>query len=433
MRYRSLTLALALLAGADARAETTKNTENSAVATGMANAQVAISHEPAANFYNPAALTTLAHSALEVGVSALDLEGTFEAGRDVPPGAAAPELRAGRRADQVLAFAPPPYLYGAWRIPDPALAVGLGVYAPFASGSQFAAEWAGRSYGVKSLVLAYAVNPNVAYEIRPGLSVALGGSFVQSSLEIRQVIQPILGDPANDIGVHIAADGHGYQGNAAVLWQPHKKLALGASYRTAVKVPMAGAVDFDVPNAVFAGALPDQDVKTTFRFPDTLNVGVGLFPSPRLKLDLEGEFVRFNVNKVDRIELATGRPEAALVTRNDWVNTVTLRAGAEARGSERWLFRGGLAWIPTPVPDNRVNPLTPDADRVAFALGTTYTWRANAISLGVQLQHFLNRSVTAADIAAGAPDLPGTYRSNLYIGGLSWTYAFGGTRTASAF
>ncbi len=419
-------LAFVSVAGfaAEAHATATKNTENSATGVGMADAQVAIVDDPGAVYYNPAAMARLEDSALMLGVTPLILDGSFTADQNLPQGSPRTELRAGETVDQTLPVAPIPHLYGVARLPRANLAVGLGVFAPFATGSQFPEDWAGRAQGHHLQVLALAVNPNIAWAITPKLSVAAGFSLVQSSLEIEEALRPNFGNPAEDIGIHIAADGMGYQGNAAVHWQPTDMLALGVSYRTAIKVDMEGEIDFQTPNPVYAPAFPDQEIETTFRFPDTLNAGVGLFPADRWKIDAEVEFNRYNVNQELRIDLPLDRPSPEIVSANDWENTVSYRLGAEYKGSRLWDFRAGVAWDPTPIPIERMSPLDPDSDRFVTAIGASYHWKRNEFALGLQWQAFTNRTVGAEEIAAGAADLPGTYKSDLYVASLSWIYAF---------
>lgn len=81
-------------------------------------------------------------------------------------------------------------------------------------------------------------------------------------LDIKQVVRSNIGDRAEDIGVHISTDGHGYQGNAALLWQPVDMISVGASYRTSVKIDMEGTVHFALPDEAYASTFPDQDVQT---------------------------------------------------------------------------------------------------------------------------------------------------------------------------
>lgn len=407
----------------DAHATSTKNTELSAVGLGMADAQVGIVDDPGANYYNPAAMTGLKHSAFTLGVAPLDLEGTFEADEDMPVGAATSELRKGEKQDQILPIAPLPHLYCVYRNTDLNMALGLGLYAPFASGSEWDEDWAGRNEGTLTKVVAYAINPNVAVEVMPGLSLAIGGSLFQSSLEVKESIVTNVGNPAEDIDVHIATDGYGFQGNAALHWLPIDQMSVGISYRTAVKVDMEGEIDFKIPSSAYAPPFLDQDVTTTYRFPDTLNAGFGFFPRDDLKLDAEVEFVRYIVNDDQRYRTETGLPSEEIVLVNDWHNIVAYRLGADWRATRPWSFRGGLAWDPTPVPKERTTPLTPDSDRIVVGVGTSYHWRIHEFALGLQLQRFMDRTIGAEE-ARVDPEIPqGTYRHNLYVGGLSWTVA----------
>jgi long-chain fatty acid transport protein len=406
-----------------AQAAATKNSENGAAGSGMANARVAIEDRPQANYYNPAAMTRLPASAFTLGVTMLELRSTFTASENLPQGVTPSELAAGETVEEDRSPTYLPYFYGVAKVRDN-FAVGLGVYTPYATATEWPEEFAGRGIGTKQALVGYAINPNIAWAITPRFSIAGGFSFVQSSLEIERTIRGSIGDASRDIETRLAFDGNGWQGNAALLWQPTDLLALGVSYRTAVRVDMEGEVVFDRPGEFLAGTFPDQDATTTFRFPDSLNAGVGLYPHKHWKVDGEIEFVRHNVARDLRIDLATQRPQPTLVSRTEWENTVAYRLGTEWRGSRWWTFRGGLAWDPSPVPDDQISPLRVDADRFVVALGTSYAWRRHEFSLGLSWQMFSDREVTQTDVAAGAGDFPGTYESDVYVASLSWTFSF---------
>ncbi len=410
--------------GVEAHAAGTKQTENSATGMGMADARVGIVDEPSAVYYNPAAMTQLENSAVSLGIVGIFPQGEFTARTDLPQGVQNPELRAGETVDADIPVSPLPHLYGVHKLPDSGVAIGLGVFIPFATSPEWPDNWAGRAAGERLRVLALAINPNIAWEIVPGLSIAGGFSLIQSSLEIERTIRGSIGDPGEDIGVEIAADGQGYQGNAAILWRAHDMVSVGVSYRTAIKVDMDGEVDFTLPNATYAGLFPDQDVSTSFRFPDTVNAGIGIFPTEDLKIDAEIEFNRWNVVRQLVIDFEEGVPSQALVTQQDWENEVAYRLGADYMGSSKWNFRGGIAWDPSPTPKNRRSPISPDSDRIVTGLGATYHWKAHEFALGLQWQHFIPRGVGEEEIAEGAADLPGDYQFDTYLAGLTWTYNF---------
>ena len=58
----------------------------------------------------------------------------------------------------------------------------------------------------------------------------------------------------------------------------------------------------------------------------------------------------------------------------DWEDSWQTKIGAEYRHGEAFAFRGGYAYIPTPVPDHTLEPGNPDADSHNLHLGFGYRW-----------------------------------------------------------
>lgn len=407
----------------DAGAAGIKQNENAATGTGMAHSRVAIVDEPSAVYYNPAAMTRLKGSGFSLGVSLLRLTGDFTADAGIPVGSPTPQLDAGESTSMDMPLQFPPHLYGVHQIPESNLAVGLGIYSPYASATQWPDDWAGRNFGTRSRLYALAFNPVVAWEVTPELSIAAGFSIMQSVFEFRQVIRPVVGDPTQDIPVRLAGDGTTWGGNVAVLWDPVENLSVGVSFRASARATMTGDAVFERPDPVFAEQFPDQEMETSFKFPELLNAGVGFYPRDDLKLNAEIEFARSNAFQEQIIELETGRPTDALVREANWSNTTAFRLGADYMASSRFNFRGGLAWDPTPVPITSLSPTMPDSNRIVGGLGSTYYWRGHEVALGLGYQHFLARTIRQDQIdERGANDLPGTFDLELLVASLTWTY-----------
>jgi long-chain fatty acid transport protein len=399
------------------------NSENGAAAVGMADAFVAIADDPTAVYYNPAAMTKFDGTAFAIGVSPMKPLAKFTADEDLPGGVAADqiELKKGAVSQGANPVSPLPHLYVINEVEDTPLTVGLGLYLPYATGLAWKDDWVGRGFSTKTQVTGFAFNPNVAMEITPDLSLAVGFSLIQAALEAKQVLRANVGNPTEDIGVHLGAEGQAYAGNAALLWAPSELISAGASYRSAVKADLTGRVDFTTPNGAFAETFPDGNVNTTFRFPDTVNAGVGIFPRDDLKFDAEIDFARNNVNQELVVNLEQKKPASQIRQLTKWHNTVAYRLGGNYIASSRWDFRAGVAWDPTPIPDETVSPSSADSNRFIVATGTSYHWHRHVVSLGAQLQTFGDRTVTPEDVKNGAPDLVGTYNTKLFIASLTYS------------
>lgn len=399
--------------------------DNGATQTGMANAAVATVNDASAVAFNPAAMSRIEGTSLIFGFTLLAPKAVFTAAEDIPMGSSKVELAKGSQAETVAPASFVPHLYAAHRGKNTPLAVGIGLYVPFASGLEWAEDWAGRGYGVQSQVAGIAFNPNISWELKPGLSIAGGVSLIQTTLTARQVMRANVGDPNEDIGVELAADGQAYSANLALLWEALPMLSIGISYRTAARADMAGRVHFERPHPAYATRFPDQPITTAFRFPDLMNAGAGYHVSENWQLAGEIEWARNNVYRETVIHFERKLPLPKLIQRADWHNTFTYRLGTEFLASRRWDFRAGLAFEQTPVPDSSISPVSADSDRIVVAAGATYHWSRyrQTISLAMERVQFLERVVDQAAISQGAANLPGSYDTHVWGGSLTWSYA----------
>ena len=131
--------------------------------------------------HNPAGLLRLSGTQTSLGVSAIyaDLNYNVRVQREkieLPYGLdPTPVSGPGNATSKEVSIAP--HLYLAHRISDDA-AVGVGIYAPFASGSDFPAGWAGRYHSEETSQTTVNINPVFAFRATDTVTVGFGG-FIQ--------------------------------------------------------------------------------------------------------------------------------------------------------------------------------------------------------------------------------------------------------------
>ena len=104
----------------------------------------------------------------------------------------------------------------------------------------------------------------------------------------------------------------------------------------------------------------------------------------------------------------------ALFPPDGYRDTVSLRLGAEldrplGKGRQRFKVRAGIAWEPTPVPDQHGLTSVADNDRVVVAVGGSLDLRDRSgvlpkpfsLELGMQWHHLLDRTTLKSDVALG--------------------------------
>lgn len=157
-----------------------------------------------------------------------------------------------------------PHIYYSQRLNEDA-AIGIGLYAPFGSGTEFPTGWAGRYHSEETQQTAVNINPTFAFRASDTLSLGLGvviqsysarltnqidlGYLVaeavlerveeQSGASAAQAVAPTL---LNNYGskpeyqvlneIEIASVAYGF--SAGMLWQPLDALRLGLNYRSQI-------------------------------------------------------------------------------------------------------------------------------------------------------------------------------------------------------
>ena len=242
-----LAVALCCAHGRIAQAAGFALTEQSAEGIGMASAVSASTTEPAAVWYNPAALPYIpGYQASAFGILYLG-QPSFSP-RDGSPAVDAKPTR-----QAVPAF------FATGRVSD-RVGVGLGFYVPFGLGIGWPVDWIGREYGIKSSITTLNMNPVAAVKVLPNLSLAAGIDVERSAVDITNGLPAAIGGGT----VRIGGGTWGVGGNAAVLYRAlPERLHFSAAYHSRVKLTFAGHAHFEVNESVFTSSLFDQPGKAT--------------------------------------------------------------------------------------------------------------------------------------------------------------------------
>jgi long-chain fatty acid transport protein len=100
--------------------------------------------------------------------------------------------------------------------------------------------------------------------------------------------------------------------------------------------------------------------------------------------------------------------------KNGW----SYRAGAEYKATNKIFVRGGGGYVTTAVRDGYVTPEAPDANRYYLTAGLGYTVTKKLdLDVSFEYEHLDSRTQTNIE-----SQLSGTFKTNVYIPGLSLTY-----------
>src|SRR5882762_6047123 len=144
-------------------------------------------------FFNPAGLAGLKGGHATIGVTLLDVQGGFT--DDI-------FQQTTKLDDPLLAI---PQVYVAYGL-TPKLGVGIGLFAPYGLETRWPFSFDGRFAGYKNVLRSVYVQPTVAYQVTPWLSLGGGFDIVMGKVELNQrldlaeaPVDPALGVPPGTV------------------------------------------------------------------------------------------------------------------------------------------------------------------------------------------------------------------------------------------
>jgi long-chain fatty acid transport protein len=263
------------------------------------------------------------------------------------------------------------------------LALGMGIYTPFGSGSKWEDDWKGR-YIVQSVALATIFyQPTISYRINKKLGVGFGFIFATGSLELRKAV-PIQ-TATSDFGqatLSGKAKGKGF--NIGIHYQANEKLNIGFNYKSKVKVSSDdGDATFNVPSSVAAN-FPNTIFATEITLPQIMNVGATYKVSEKLMIAGELNYTGWSSYDTLKFDFLTNTSSLKdSKSTKAWKNTFTIRVGSELQARKNITLRGGFYYDMSAARGGYVSPETPDANKVALTMGASY--KIGAVSIDAAL------------------------------------------------
>src|SRR6266700_1816828 len=235
-------------------------------------------------FFNPAGLAGVKGAHLTVGVTLLDVQGGFT--DDV--------FQQKTKLDDPLLAIPQVYIsYAA----TPKLGVGVGVFAPYGLETNWPTAFDGRFAGYKNILRSVYIQPTLAYQVSPRLSLGGGFDIVLGNVELNQrsdladQLVPLPGVPAgtrfSQFGIapgtdfataHLEATKTAVAAHFGAIFKASDDLSFGANFLTQAKFDYSGSARFaQVPTGLIVPApIPVGALTIPAGCPiDTLLAGAG--------------------------------------------------------------------------------------------------------------------------------------------------------------
>ncbi len=276
----------------------------------------------------------------------------------------------------------------------PKLHFGIGINAPFASTTEYRADWIGRYQAIKSSIATINVNPSMSYQLSDAFSVGVGLDYQQIKASLTNATILVPGVPAFDGLATLDGSNAAWGYNFGGLMQLDEGARVGLSYRSAVQHQLTGtayiASALSVPGTTNVYIPITADIKT----PDTLSVGY--FNALDDKWDVMADLARTGWSSFKELRVVQASTGATIsLSPKNWRNTWRVALGVNHHYDEKWTARAGLAYDQSPVPEAYRDARMPDSDRAWLSLGGQYKLdKKSTVDLGYAHLFVRNRVIS---------------------------------------
>ena len=194
--------------------------------------------------------------------------------------------------------------------------------------------------------------------------------------------------------------------NLGLLWKPHEKISIGASFRSATTVNLEGQTETEIN-----GMLPTtyRSASANFSFPLNAVFGISYRPTQKWNLEFDADYTDWNSLGILTIKQSSS-PLPPLIPRNvqqvlNWQSSWIYEFGVTRYFDNGWHVSAGYVFNENSMPDANYTPLVADLNRHFFSIGTGYKGKVFNFDVAYQFSYGPSRSVTSS----AAPVVNGDY------------------------
>lgn len=361
-----------------------------ALGGGAGGGMVARADDPSAVAYNPAGITQIPGTAMQMGlaVSMLNFDLTrYDNGKTVSS------------SDQAW---PIPHFYLTHQLNDKWW-FGIGTFTRYGLGSQFPDNWAApgkeetynpissmpwlkvpASSGLKSVtLLSSTINPNIAYKINDIWSVSAGVSYTWGYLSLNQQYnidgsRYNLGVGQADARIH-SENGYAFGYNFGLHARFNDQWSAGLTYRASEDMTFKGQTRFRFSGYgnIMAG-MKDQmrtcNADGKLSIPDVITLGVMYKPLPNLSFEGDVAYTVWSRFRNLTINMHDNNTPQFFEQKN-WRDTWAFTFGVEYAPIDWMTLRAGFTYETSPLQDvNYYDYLVPSNGRNYYTLGAGFKY-----------------------------------------------------------
>ncbi len=360
--------------------------DQDAFATARGEAFAATADNPSAVYYNPAGITQLEGHQARFGVYGIDLGVSYTS-------------PAGKKYDNSKDLHAVPQIFYTFTPEKSPVSFGFGAYSPYGLSSEWPEDTGFRSVVLGGKLTYLTLNPVVAWQITPTLSVGGGAMINYAEADLRSGLSPFPGVGQSRLNGSGWAPGF----NAGILWKPCEKVQIGLNYRSESRIPLDGYLDIASP--VFSA---HPDAKAELPFPQTFVAGISYRPTPDWNLEFDIEW-----NDWNRLNsMSVHAPQAPFLDSAiafNWQSSFYYEFGATRYLGGGWSVSAGYIFNENSVPDHDFTPLVTDLDRHFVSFGGGYKHGRLSVDLAYQLGYGPTRTVTGNPVNSFGQSTNGEY------------------------
>ena len=354
--------------------------ENSASGMGSAYASGGAAGEDASTlWFNPASMTLLKGHNVVVAAHLLSANTDFtNNGSTNADGStlSGPDSEGGKIA--VI-----PNIFYSAQVTDEIFA-GIGVNAPFGSGTHYDDNWVGRYHAVETDLVTININPAIAYKINDQWSIGGGLNLQYVELTLTSAVDfgALQGASGSADGFATLtadnSDSLSYGWNAGVLFNLDEATRFSLSYRSAIDHHAEGEADFTVPASASAiastGLFADSGIYSDVILPASASLSA--FHSLNEDLDLMADVTWTQWSVYDELRIKYDNPlQPDSATTQNYQDQFRVAVGGRYQVNKELILRTGLAYDQKAASSEEyLSPRTPDTDRYWVALGMGYAF-----------------------------------------------------------
>ena len=347
--------------------------EQDPAAVGRAFAgEAAIANDASTIAFNPAGMTKLGKLTFTNGAHAIFIDNSQSDRGTTRTRTATGATTATGGNDGGNPFAkvvPLPAAYGAMRVGDSSLWLGMGVTAPFGLKVVYDQGWFGRYDSITSDVKTFNFQPSAAYALSDRFSIGVGVNIQYAEAKLTNAL-PNPGVPGADGLFAVKGDDISFGWNGGVL-ADLGNVRLGAHYRSGIEHRLSGMLTISGLQGGLAAANGSQRMQAPVDLPDVATASIVIGARGPWRLMASGGWYNWSVFKEIRIVPATG---AARVSPQNYKDTWSASIGAEHDLRPGLTLRGGLM---------RDGGPTQDGFRTTRVAGGDRTWTSAGASIGL--------------------------------------------------